>query len=218
MDDRILVLAPRGRDCEIISQLLGGVGSGCEASDNLDGLVANLACGAATAIVTEEALAASDQSQLTDWLERQPPWSDFPFIVLATNQAGRRSASAAQRLEEIGNVVLLERPLNAETLTSAAQSALRARRRQYQARDQMAQQAEAEETLRFALQGGRLGTWELDLSARRFTASRTCKRNFGRDQRQAGRRRQHDGDGDPVAPAVDPPPGLRFGCQIRLLC
>jgi len=181
MDDRILLLAPRGRDSEVICQLLDGVGSGCEASGDLDGLVANLEHGAATAIVTEEALAASDQSRLTDWLERQPPWSDFPFIVLVTNQSGRRSVSAAQRLDRIGNVVLLERPLNAETLTSAAQSALRARRRQYQARGQMAEQAEAEETLRFALEGGRLGTWELDLSARSFTACRTCRQNFGRD-------------------------------------
>jgi PAS domain S-box-containing protein len=180
MDHRILLLAPRGRDSEVICQLLAGVGSGCTVSENLDGLVTNLEHGAATAIVTEEALAAFDQNRLSDWLERQPPWSDFPFIVLATKQAGRRSVSAAQRLDRIGNVVLLERPLNAETLTSAAQSALRARRRQYQARDQMAEQAEAEETLRFALEGGRLGTWELDLSARRFNASRTCKLNFGR--------------------------------------
>jgi signal transduction histidine kinase len=180
MDDRILLLAPRGRDAEVICHLLAGVGSGCEASESLDGLVANLEQGAATAIVTEEALAASDQSRLTSWLESQPPWSDFPFIILVTNQSGRRSVTAAQRLNRLGNVVLLERPLNAETLTSAAQSALRARRRQFQARDQMAEQAEAEETLRFALEGGRLGTWELDLSARRFNASRTCKLNFGR--------------------------------------
>ncbi len=131
MDERILLLAPRGRDAEVICQLLAGIGSACEPSNDLGGLVSNLAAGAATAIITEESLAAADHGPLIDWLDRQPPWSDFPFVILVTKQAGRRSASAADRLNSIGNVVLLERPLNAETLTSAAQSALRARRRQY---------------------------------------------------------------------------------------
>ena len=38
-------------------------------------------------------------------------------------------------LAALGNVVILERPSSAETLGSAASSALRARRRQYQARE-----------------------------------------------------------------------------------
>jgi PAS domain S-box-containing protein len=181
MDERILLLAPRGRDSEVICGLLEGVGSGCEPSTDLTELVAKLYQGAATAIITEEALAASYMGALTEWLEHQPPWSDFPFIVLVTNQLGRRSAAAADRLARMGNVVLLERPLNAETLTSAAQSALRARRRQYRTRDQMTEQAEAEEKLRFALEGGRLGAWDLDLDSRVLSASKTCKLNFGRE-------------------------------------
>lgn len=180
MDERILLLAPRGRDAEVICRILAGIGSGCESSENLTALAANLEQGAATAIITEEALALSDDAPLDEWLERQPPWSDFPFVILVTNQTGRRSAASADRLVRLGNVVLLERPLNAETLASAAQSALRARRRQYQARDLMAAQAEAEATLRFALEAGRLGTWDLELESRRLDASRTCKANFGR--------------------------------------
>ncbi len=181
MDERILLLAPRGRDSEVICGLLHGIGSGCDPSMDLAGLVAKLEHGAATAIITEEALATSDMAALSEWLERQPPWSDFPFIILVTNQLGPRSAAAADRLARMGNVVLLERPLNAETLTSAAQSALRARRRQYRARDQMAEQAEAEEKLRFALEGGRLGAWDLDFDNRVLSASKTCKLNFGRE-------------------------------------
>jgi len=180
MDQRILLLAPRGRDAEVICRLLADVGSGCHPSPDLPALMAELARGAATAIITEEALADADRGPLVDWLESQPPWSDFPFVILATRQAGRRSVSAADRIDHIGNVVLLERPLNGETLISAAQSALRARRRQYKARDQMAEQAEAEERLRFALEAGRLGTWDIDFDAGKLSASRTCKRNFGR--------------------------------------
>jgi PAS domain S-box-containing protein len=182
MDERILLLTPRGRDSEVICQLLAGVGSGCEPSNDLAGLLANLAEGAATAIVTEEAFAAADDQPLIDWLERQPPWSDFPVIVLATKQAGRRPAAATAKLNRLGNIVLLERPLNAETLTSAAQSALRARRRQYQARAQLIEQAQAEERLRHALEGGRLGTWDLDIATGTLSASNTCKAIFGRPE------------------------------------
>jgi hypothetical protein len=60
MDERILLLAPRGRDSEVICQLLADVGSGCDPSPDLAGLVDNLEDGAATALITEEALAASD--------------------------------------------------------------------------------------------------------------------------------------------------------------
>ena len=40
-------------------------------------------------------------------------------------------------LHSLGNVILLERPLNAETLASAAESAVRARRRQYATRQHL---------------------------------------------------------------------------------
>ncbi|MEZ0308335.1 MAG: response regulator, partial [Ramlibacter sp.] len=68
---------------------------------------------------------------LAVWLAAQPPWSDFPFIVLASRQSGPRPPAAVAMLHKLGNVILLERPLNAETLASAADAAVRARRRQY---------------------------------------------------------------------------------------
>ncbi len=50
--------------------------------------------------------------------------------------------------ESCGNVILLERPLNAQTLRSAALSVLRARRRQYQARDVLLDRERTAESLR----------------------------------------------------------------------
>src|SRR5690606_8954304 len=88
--------------------------------------------------VTEEALPPLLASpRLTDWLQQQPPWSDFPFVVLATKREVRRPDKDFRSLHSLGNLVLLERPLNAETLASAAEAAVRARRRQYAAREHL---------------------------------------------------------------------------------
>jgi signal transduction histidine kinase/ActR/RegA family two-component response regulator len=147
MDERVLVLAPRGRDAEVAAKVIGGIGA-CQVCTDLDGLSAALAEGAGAAVITEEALAEAKLDTLTAWLEAQPKWSDFPFIILVTKQRGPRSSAAAERLASMGNVVLLERPINAETLRSAAQSALRARRRQYQARSELLARTQAEDDLR----------------------------------------------------------------------
>ncbi|HEX6240950.1 MAG TPA: ATP-binding protein, partial [Polyangiales bacterium] len=89
-------------------------------------------------IVTEEALTElMADRRLEEWLSVQPPWSDFPFVVLATKREGRRAEKDFRTLHSLGNLVLLERPLNAETLASAADSAVRARRRQYAAREHL---------------------------------------------------------------------------------
>ena len=148
-EERILVLAPRGRDAAVTGQVLVQAGACAEACPDLTCLLDGLAAGAGAALVTEEAL-EGDLADLFAWLDTQPPWSDFPFIVLATRQAGRRSERAARLLARLGNVVLLERPVNAETLASAAASALRARRRQYQARGHLLERERAQEDLRLA--------------------------------------------------------------------
>ena len=138
----------------------------CRTCTSVSALVVELNAGAAAVVITEEALAqgeagAGDLGGLGSWLDEQPAWSDLAFIVLVTHRVGRRSIDAATRLERLGNAVLLERPLNAETLLSASQAALRGRRRQYQARNKLLELAEAEEKLQ------RLnGTLEAGIAAR----------------------------------------------------
>jgi hypothetical protein len=97
--------------------------------------------------------------QLFQWLEPQPTWSDFPLILLATKRTERRPKHALDLLERLGNIAVLERPLNAETLRRAVSSALRARLRQYEARRQLAERVEAQERLHLALAAGRPGSW-----------------------------------------------------------
>jgi len=137
MELRVLIHAPRGRDAAVVEGVLDPRHKVVICAEPAH-FVRCLHEGAAAAIMTEEALGTESLVRdLTGWLLTQPSWSDFPFIVLATKQPGRRSAQAVATLHGLGNVILLERPLNAETLASAADAAVRARKRQYATRQHL---------------------------------------------------------------------------------
>jgi len=147
MDDRILLLALRGRDAEVIDQLLSGAGHHQQICHSLPDLAQQLVQGAGAVVVTEESLSTDERNPLYQWLERQEPWSDLPFVLLATKRIGKRSSLAKRMLETLGNFVVLERPIHGETLISAVNSALRVRKRQYVGRQHLANLKRAEETL-----------------------------------------------------------------------
>jgi signal transduction histidine kinase/ActR/RegA family two-component response regulator len=94
-------------------------------------------------LVSEEAFLQGTQP-LEEWVADQPPWSDFPFIVLTTRTTSPATHAYRTRLlQSLGNVSLLERPLNAVTLTSSVRAALRARRRQYEIREYLLERESA---------------------------------------------------------------------------
>ena len=98
------------------------------------------------AILVEEALAADGLQLIEDWLEKQPPWSDLPIILLTL---GRSAPEANIKLaSRLGNVTILERPLHPVTLVSAARAALRARRRQHDAEHYVEELEISEQLLR----------------------------------------------------------------------
>lgn len=125
------------------------LGKPCHIVRSADELCEEIQIGAASAIVAEEALASNAIEVLKPVLRNQPSWSDFPLIILV---AGGRVTVESERLRKLrlplGNVLLLERPLRPETLTSTLELALRGRDRQYQIRDQMHQFERAQEALR----------------------------------------------------------------------
>jgi signal transduction histidine kinase len=147
-EQRILILAPRGRDAEVIQEVLLQEGFACAAQPGFDDLLADMRSGAAAAIVAEEALDASGLDRLVGALRDQEPWSDFPLILLVSRPVGLAGAGLRARLGELGNVILLERPLNVQTLRSAASSALRGRGRQYAARDMLVERDRTAQFLR----------------------------------------------------------------------
>lgn len=92
--------------------------------------------GVGVLIVADEALGKGGLACFSELVARQPSWSDLPVIVL-TGEGQVSVASEVRRglREPLGNVILVERPVRPETLASTVKSAMRARNRQYEARD-----------------------------------------------------------------------------------
>ncbi|MGJ7512289.1 response regulator [Variovorax sp. GT1P44] len=139
MENRILVLAPFGRDARVISEVLRARQVIAHICEDDHALIVEIQKESAATILTEEALGDGIVVALREMLASQPPWSDYPFVVLAARQTVHRTDRARSALRELSNVVLLERPVNPDTLASAADSALRARRRQYLTRKHLAE-------------------------------------------------------------------------------
>jgi PAS domain S-box-containing protein len=137
LERRVLVLAPTTKDAELTQSHLGHAGIDCECYSRLEQLCRQLSAGAGTIILAEEAIVQDINDGLAHWLRGQPPWSDLPILLLA--QWGADSATVANVMDHLGNVTVLERPIRLAALISAVRSALRARGRQYQIRDHVAE-------------------------------------------------------------------------------
>lgn len=135
-DERILILAPTGRDAEITARILSEAGLTAEVCQNALEINSETLENAGLFFVTGEALTPETTPNLIAALTEQPQWSDIPLVVL-TSGGGDIPANAEilEMLSKTGNVTLIERPVRLMTLMSAIKSALRARRRQYDIRD-----------------------------------------------------------------------------------
>ncbi len=135
-EETVFVLAPTGRDARLIGEVLESAGVKVSICAVPSDLFTALGSGAAAAaIISEEALSRETRDCLAKLMADQPFWSDLPIILLTF--AGRPSTlniAAAQAMEALGNVTLLERPIRPETLRLAVRAALRTRMRQYQLR------------------------------------------------------------------------------------
>lgn len=148
LETRVLVLAPTGRNAPVVCETLTEAGLVARICPDMDALCAGLRQGAGCAVVAEEALRDTGRRSLTEVLSAQPVWSDVPLVVLLANE--RDPAGPARRLSAEGatNVTLLPRPLHKVILLSTVRTALRARRRQLQVRDDLVRHREAERALR----------------------------------------------------------------------
>jgi signal transduction histidine kinase len=136
LDRRVLVLAPTGRDAALAVRVLKEVGFGAVSCPDMTAFTIEFERGAGAGIVTEEALAPVPRVQLRVALECQPIWSDFQVIVcFGPAETAIHRDRLARVAMELGNVNLIGRPLHPDTLVGMVRSALRARDRQYQARE-----------------------------------------------------------------------------------
>jgi len=131
----VLVLLPVGRDAATVAALIERTGLRPVVCSTLQELIENLEWVVEVVLVAEEALYGDKVRVLEDWVGRQPPWSDQPFVVLTNHNEGPRFAAFRRELvTRLRNVAFLERPLKAITLQATVVAAERARRRQYDIR------------------------------------------------------------------------------------
>lgn len=133
-EERILVLAPLGRDAPLLCGALERVGLKCLVSTPTD-LQAQLPLGVGALLLTEEALTPETIATVKKTLETQPEWSDLPLVLLV-NESWR----GLKTLSFASTATVLERPTRIPTLITVVRTALTARRRQYQVRDLLKQQ------------------------------------------------------------------------------
>jgi len=136
--ERVLIVAPLGRDAAIAAAILGEARLPLKICEDLRTLRFELDRGVGVALVAEEAMQSADYPALVRWIEQQPAWSDLPILLIAYRGGGMERNPDARRLAAaLGNVTFLERPFHPITLVSGIQTALRGRRRQYEARDRV---------------------------------------------------------------------------------
>jgi signal transduction histidine kinase len=151
LSERALVLTPLGRDSQLAQMMLKEAGFEGVITPNLPALCDELERGAGLLIIAAEALRGADLAPLLAYLEQQPTWSDLP-IVLLTHHGGPEQNPSSALGAPLGNVTFLERPFHPATLISLVSTALRGRRRQYDARDRLIDLSQSELRLQRTLE------------------------------------------------------------------
>ena len=133
----------------MVEEILHHMGRGVLVEPSIAAVCARMQLGGGAAILAEETLTPEATKCLTDAIRQQPSWSDFPLVLLTTSLAFDRPVNwAIASLCSQANVTMLERPVHPVTLVTAVDSAIRARRRQYQVRDYLIEREKGEERVR----------------------------------------------------------------------
>lgn len=133
MEHRVIIHAPIGKDARLVADVFRRAGVDCFICATTSEVVDELGKGVGTLFIVDEALSADFLRSITHFLAQQQTWSDLPTLVLS--KRGFDSPGMRKIYQELGNVTLIERPVQSVTLLSAANAALRARRRQYEMRE-----------------------------------------------------------------------------------
>ncbi|WP_421546873.1 ATP-binding protein [Pseudomonas sp. QD4] len=150
LSERALVLTPLGRDSQLAQLMLKEAGFQGVITPHLAALCEELEHGAGLLIISAEALRGADIEPLLQHLEQQPAWSDLPIVLLTHHGGPEQNPSSG--LGNLGNVTFLERPFHPATLISLVSTALRGRRRQYEARDRLIDLSQSELRLQSTLE------------------------------------------------------------------
>ncbi|MFG6415344.1 ATP-binding protein [Roseateles sp. DC23W] len=144
--ERVVVLAPTARDAEVTAQLLAQAGVESVSGRDWPHVEGLLRDGAGALMLADTTLMAPGFGSVVKLLQHQPRWSNLPVLALCR----RGLQSPVLRQAALDNLTVLDRPTSAGVMISAVKAALRARRVQYQVRDQIESLQRADMALRQA--------------------------------------------------------------------
>jgi signal transduction histidine kinase len=145
---KVLIFAPTGEDTVVLSNVLSKDGLSPFACEDMEQLCESINEGAGTAIIAEEVLFPENIEQLTQAIQHQPEWSDFPFFIMA--RAGSdpdRAWALMTGSHRLLNASVLVRPVLTRTLLAAVRASLRSRDTQFRVEQELRRRAEVEVSL-----------------------------------------------------------------------
>jgi signal transduction histidine kinase len=134
----VIVVTPNAADGALSVAFLQEHGIDARGCASLRDLLPVLGGDTGCVVLVEEALADPEVDSFHAALQAQPPWSDLPILLIA-GQGSSLTELVQGLFPHSGNVTLLQRPIHPVSLVSAVNVALRARGRQVQVRDLLAQ-------------------------------------------------------------------------------
>ncbi len=164
---RVLIWAIIGADARLTADFLARSNFTSYICRDVNDLCAQVSAGCGAILLAEEVLGLSSIMDLVEVLGRQPTWSDVPVVIVTSG--GEASQMQLRRLGlfgSSGNVSLLERPFRPGTLVSIIQSALHARRRQYEVRGLLQVVSESERRYRELVKGLPAAVYTTDAEGR----------------------------------------------------
>ncbi|EGF90837.1 histidine kinase-, DNA gyrase B-, and HSP90-like ATPase family protein [Asticcacaulis biprosthecium C19] len=159
---RVLVLAPTSRDAAMVAALLDKEAIPSHACRDLAELCDQFHLGAACLIITQEAVLTDHGDTLHAALSTQPEWSDIPIVMLTS--PGPDTRGVRQKLEQVGHMTLIKRPVQLDNFLSTIRAALRDRERQYR--------------MRIYLEDRERQTRALEIAVEKANAANTAKSEF----------------------------------------
>jgi signal transduction histidine kinase/ActR/RegA family two-component response regulator len=147
MQYRVLVLAPTGRDAQVIVHTLAEASLDTKIVPDVAHLRDALGEGAGCVVLAKEALDSLAITLLATALAEQPAWSDLPIVLLVNGSEKQGWPPRGPMRSIVGSAIVLERPMRKLTLLTAVRAALGSRRRQYEVRDALENLREAKTDL-----------------------------------------------------------------------
>jgi PAS domain S-box-containing protein len=143
---RVFLYVRAAEDVSILQDILAGIGGEGVVCTDIRDLCRRMAQDADSVLLTEQSVTDGALPVLAEALQNQPEWSDLPVLFVATG--GIESPLAVQAMQELRNVLVLDRPVRIATLVGVLRMASRIRDKQRQVRDLLEEREQREQRLR----------------------------------------------------------------------